>query len=60
MSGLGDHSPGAMREPWTSHCEAVRVVRRPLRRPLSAALDLRTEEMKTPERMAMTWRICFQ
>ena len=29
MSGLGDHSPRAMREPRTSHCEAVRVVRRP-------------------------------
>lgn len=27
---------------------------RGLRRPLSAAFDLRTEEMKTPERRAMT------
>lgn len=37
MSGLDDHSPGAMWEPRTSHCEAVRVVRRPLRRPRGAA-----------------------
>ena len=35
---------GATREPRTSHREAVRY----------AAHDLRTEEMKTPERMAMT------
>lgn len=44
MSGLGDHSPRAMREPRTSHRDAVRY----------AALDIRTEEMMTPERMAMT------
>lgn len=37
MSGLGDHSPRAMREPRTSHCEAVWVVRRPLRSPRIAA-----------------------